>query len=324
MAAIRQLLSQTSYNGDGVQTVWDFSFSGGYLDKAHVKAYTRNTNTGVITNLVISPLTSFIGPFQLSITPAVAAGLELTIYRDTPKDLPLVNFADKAALTEAALDLNANQAVFIAAESSDGLAAALSSVATTSGYAASALTSATSAGASATSATASATSATAASNSSTSAASSKASVDATKAAIDVQAAAIAVGPVQSFNTRAGAVTLTAADVQNTGGAVNKTSATGSALVPSGTTAQRDAAPVYGAQRANSTLNQQEWWNGSAWVPMGGGATGAPGNNVFVENDQTVTGSYTLTAGKNAMTAGPITIATGVTVTIPDGATWSVI
>ena len=106
--------------------------------------------------------------------------------------------------------------------------------------------------------------------------------------------------------------------------VEKTADTGSALIPSGTTAQRDVAPTYGAQRANSTLNQQEWWNGTAWVPMGGGATGAPGNNVFVENDIHVTGNYTLTAGKNASSAGPITVDDGVTVTIPNGSTWVIV
>lgn len=106
--------------------------------------------------------------------------------------------------------------------------------------------------------------------------------------------------------------------------VEKTSNTGSALIPAGTTAQRDGSPVYGATRANSTLNQMEWWNGTAWVPMGGGATGAPGNNVFVENDIHVTGNYTISAGKNAMSAGPITIDDGVTVTVPNGSVWSIV
>jgi hypothetical protein len=46
--------------------------------------------------------------------------------------------------------------------------------------------------------------------------------------------------------------------------------------------------------------------------------------MFFENDTTLTSDYTITAGKNAMTAGPITIADGVTVTIPDGSTWTVV
>jgi len=58
--------------------------------------------------------------------------------------------------------------------------------------------------------------------------------------------------------------------------------------------------------------------------VGGGATGAPGNYVFMEGDQAVTGNYTLTAGKNAVSAGPISINDGISVTIPDGATWTVV
>lgn len=57
---------------------------------------------------------------------------------------------------------------------------------------------------------------------------------------------------------------------------------------------------------------------------GGGATGAAGNYVFYENDMTVTGDYTIQNGKNAGSFGPITIDTGVTVTIPTGATWSIV
>lgn len=57
---------------------------------------------------------------------------------------------------------------------------------------------------------------------------------------------------------------------------------------------------------------------------GGGATGAVGNQVFYENDMTVTGDYTLQNGKNAGSFGPITIETGVTVTVPTGATWSIV
>ena len=106
--------------------------------------------------------------------------------------------------------------------------------------------------------------------------------------------------------------------------VTKTGNTGAAALPAGTTAQRDGAPAPGFIRWNSTLNQYEGYTGTAWAAIGGGATGAPGNNVFVENDQSVTADYTLTAGKNAMTAGPITINSGVTVTVPTGATWSIV
>ena len=61
-----------------------------------------------------------------------------------------------------------------------------------------------------------------------------------------------------------------------------------------------------------------------WLPIGGGATGSGGNQIFVENGQTVTISYTITTGKNASSAGPITINTGVTVTVPTGSRWVIV
>ena len=58
-----------------------------------------------------------------------------------------------------------------------------------------------------------------------------------------------------------------------------------------------------------------------------GATGASGEKVFYENETQVDNSYTIgngTATVNAMSAGPITIASGATVTIPSGSVWTVI
>ena len=55
-----------------------------------------------------------------------------------------------------------------------------------------------------------------------------------------------------------------------------------------------------------------------------GASGSGGNQVFYENDQIVTNSYSITAGKSAMTAGPVTIASGAVVTIPNGSRWVIL
>lgn len=112
--------------------------------------------------------------------------------------------------------------------------------------------------------------------------------------------------------------------QDAATAVTKDSATGIAYIPAGTSAQRPASPVFGAQRANSTTGAMEWWNGTVWAPMGGGATGGIGNAAFYENDATITADYTITTNKNAMTAGPVSIANGVTVTIPNGSVWSIV
>ena len=56
----------------------------------------------------------------------------------------------------------------------------------------------------------------------------------------------------------------------------------------------------------------------------GGATGGGSDEVFYENGQTVTTSYTITNGKNAMAAGPITINSGVTVTVGSGETLTIV
>ena len=78
-------------------------------------------------------------------------------------------------------------------------------------------------------------------------------------------------------------------------------------------------------RYNSTLGQFEGY-GAAWgtIGGGGGAVGGGSDAVFFENDQTVTTNYTLTTNKNAMTAGPVSINSGVTVTIPSGSSWVVV
>lgn len=62
----------------------------------------------------------------------------------------------------------------------------------------------------------------------------------------------------------------------------------------------------------------------AWSAIGGGASGGGNNQVFVLNDQTVTASYTIPTGKNASSAGPITINTGVTVTVPTDSYWVIV
>jgi hypothetical protein len=68
------------------------------------------------------------------------------------------------------------------------------------------------------------------------------------------------------------------------------------------------------------------YDGSGWVASNAvaGATGGGTDQVFYENDQSVTTNYTITTNKNAVTAGPISIDSGIIVTIPDGSVWTVI
>ena len=65
-------------------------------------------------------------------------------------------------------------------------------------------------------------------------------------------------------------------------------------------------------------------DGSALTGISAGATGGGSDEVFYENDQTVTTNYTITNGKNAMAAGPITINSGVTVTVGSGETLTIV
>lgn len=89
------------------------------------------------------------------------------------------------------------------------------------------------------------------------------------------------------------------------------------------TAISDAA-VVGMIRYNSTTNAFEGFGQSGWAGIGGGATGGGGDEVFVLNSQIVTTSYSIPSGRNAMSAGPLTINNGVTITIPSGARWVVL
>ena len=62
----------------------------------------------------------------------------------------------------------------------------------------------------------------------------------------------------------------------------------------------------------------------SWAAAGAGAQGGGGDNIFWENDQTVTQNYTITNGKNAGSFGPITIQSGVTVTVGADETWTIV
>jgi len=101
------------------------------------------------------------------------------------------------------------------------------------------------------------------------------------------------------------------------------SGTGSIAVPNGTTGQRPGSPAAGMIRYNSTSGTFEGYT-SSWGSIGGGATGGGGDQVFIENELTVTTDYTLSTNKNALSTGPITINSGVTVTIPSGQRWVIL
>lgn len=105
-------------------------------------------------------------------------------------------------------------------------------------------------------------------------------------------------------------------------AVIKDSDTGSAQLPSGTTAERSSNGA-GKIRFNTTVGRPEINNGSSWGSLGG-ATGGGADAAFYLNDQAINNNFLIPSGQNAGTFGPVTIANGVTVTVSDGCTWSIV
>lgn len=101
------------------------------------------------------------------------------------------------------------------------------------------------------------------------------------------------------------------------------SATSASKLNVGTTAQRPT-PVTGMVRYNTSTGKFEGYNAAAWGALGGGATGGGPDQVFVENGQTVTTDYTITTNFNAMSTGPISVDSGITVTVPSGSNWVVL
>ena len=147
------------------------------------------------------------------------------------------------------------------------------------------------------------------------------------------------------------------------------SGTQAILLPKGNnTTERPGTPVSGMLRYNTTINEFEGYNGTAWASVGGSAisndtstasdlyptfvdatsgtaldiytsnakllykpsTGelkvsAPvASNGILVNNTTVAASYTIASGSNGMSVGPMTVNSGVTVTVSSGQRWLVL
>lgn len=116
--SLLSLYSQNHWLADGTTIDWNFTFADGYISTDYVKAY-KISPSGTQTEITVTS-GMLIGPFQLRVSPAVEAGYRFVIYRDTPKNIRLVNFANGARVDETSLDLISRQAVHIAAEVLDG------------------------------------------------------------------------------------------------------------------------------------------------------------------------------------------------------------
>lgn len=95
--------------------------------------------------------------------------------------------------------------------------------------------------------------------------------------------------------------------------------TGATTLPVGTEAQRPT-PAKGMLRFNDDTDGFEGYDGTAWGAVGGGNS----TTVGWENAITIQENYTVTTGNNMMSAGPVTIDSGYTVTVPTGSRWVVV
>ena len=106
-------------------------------------------------------------------------------------------------------------------------------------------------------------------------------------------------------------------------------------LPAGTTGNRPTGISVGTMRFNTSLDSAEIYKaddgtGSAgWSPVAGGCPSLGTDSIIRTNPTTISENITVgpTAGNefaNGMSAGPITIGNGYTVTVESGGSWSVV
>jgi len=135
-----------------------------------------------------------------------------------------------------------------------------------------------------------------------------------------------VGPLGTMSTQnASSVAITGGTIggtttyNNTGG-LYTFGGTGAITLPGGTTAQEPGTPVAGMIRFNIQTGNFEGYNGLVWSSIGGNSTASG----LWQNAQSITANQTITSGYSATSAGPIRVASGVSVTIPSGSRWVVL
>lgn len=105
-------------------------------------------------------------------------------------------------------------------------------------------------------------------------------------------------------------------------------------LPAGTTGNRPTGVSVGTMRFNTSLDSAEIYKaddgtGSAgWSPVAGGGPSLGTDSIIRTNPTTISENITVgpSAGAefaNGMSAGPITVASGYTVTVESGGAWSV-
>ena len=98
------------------------------------------------------------------------------------------------------------------------------------------------------------------------------------------------------------------------------SGTGQVKLPAGTTGQRSGSPGNGMIRYNTSLNQFEGYGNGLW----GGIGGAQAGGAIMTNKDVASVSYTIASGENGLSVGPITVDSGVTITVATNQRWLIL
>ena len=98
------------------------------------------------------------------------------------------------------------------------------------------------------------------------------------------------------------------------------SGTGQVKLPAGTTGERSGSPTNGMIRYNSTSGTFEGYASGVW----GGIGGAQAGGAIATNNKTASSDYTITTTQNGFSVGPITISSGVTITVATDSRWVII
>ena len=124
------------------------------------------------------------------------------------------------------------------------------------------------------------------------------------------------------SSAAAARTNLGVNITNVSGQAN--SATDFIDLPAGSDAQRGS-PSAGSIRFSTTSTSFEGYDGSAWSEIGSGTGGSneTTEGIWVHSN-TINADYAIPSGSNGMSAAPITVASGVTVTVPSGSVWTLV
>ena len=94
---------------------------------------------------------------------------------------------------------------------------------------------------------------------------------------------------------------------------------GSVTLNGATSGQITLSPAAAAGTNTQTLQVA-----SGTIPLISSAGAIVNTGAFYVNGQTVSTSYSIPAGSSAMSVGPISISSGVAVTVPGGSKWAVL